>query len=166
MMTFIESFQQELATEAEATKKLLALIPSNQLEFKPHPKSMTLKALATHISEIPGWIKIGLTTTEIDFSGNPYPPKECNSAEDFLVYIDEMIADSKAILEKTKDSDLTATWTMRNGDIIYSVMSKWEVIRHSFNQLIHHRAQLGVYLRLLDIKLPGVYGPSADEMPH
>lgn len=166
MKTFIESFLVELKNEGESTKKLLELIPSDKLDWQPHPKSMTLKALATHISEIPGWIKIGLTTTEINFAKNPYPPKDCNSAQEFLTYIDEMIELSKIELENVTDDFLTETWTMRNADVIYAVMSKWEVIRHSFNQLIHHRAQLGVYFRLLDIKLPGVYGPSADEMPH
>ena len=75
----------------------------------------------------------------------------------------EGLQKAKKELENVTDDFLTETWTMRNADVIYAVMSKWEVIRHSFNQLIHHRAQLGVYLRLLNIPIPGVYGPSADE---
>ncbi|MBI1836326.1 MAG: DinB family protein [Flavobacteriia bacterium] len=166
MKTFIETFIEELKMEGESTKKLLTLIPKEKLDWQPHTKSMTLKALATHISEIPGWIKIGVTTSEINFADNPYPPKDCNSAEEFLDYIDEMILISQNELGKVSDAILTETWVMRNAEIIYAEMSKWEVIRHSFNQLIHHRAQLGVYLRLLDIPLPGVYGPTADELPH
>ena len=99
----------------------------------------------------------------LDFAVTPYQPKACQNANDLLAYLTESEKAAIAALEAAKEEQLTEKWTMRNGEMIFMVMDKWETIRHSFDQLIHHRAQLGVYLRLLDITLPGVYGPSADE---
>jgi uncharacterized damage-inducible protein DinB len=163
MITFMQSFLKELEHESIGTKKMLALVPADKGDWKPHEKSMKLKDLAIHIADMPTWITLGLTTDELDFVKSPYNPKECNGGEELVVYFDKNVEEAKQYLQKAKDSILEETWTLKNGDIVYMQQTKLDTLRHSYCQMVHHRAQLGVYLRLLNIPIPGVYGPSADE---
>jgi uncharacterized damage-inducible protein DinB len=163
MTTFMESFLNELEKESIGTKKMLARVPSDKMDWKPHEKSMKLKDLATHIADLPTWITLGLTTNELDFATAPYNPQNCENGAALVSYYEKNAAEAKEHLLKNDDAILSETWTLRNGDIIYSKLSKLETIRHAYCQIVHHRAQLGVYLRLLNIPIPGVYGPSADE---
>lgn len=163
MITFMESFLKELEHESIGTRKMLALVPADKADWKPHEKSMKLKDLAIHIADMPTWITLGLTTDELDFVKSPYNPKDCNSAEELVAYFDKNVEEAKQHLQKNKDSILEETWTLKNGDIVYMQQTKLDTLRHSYCQMVHHRAQLGVYLRLLNIPIPGVYGPSADE---
>jgi uncharacterized damage-inducible protein DinB len=162
-MNLIEIFKKELEQEAQTTRKMLAIIPDDSYDWQPHPKSMTITRLATHVAEIPGWIAMTLTTDELDFATEGEHVFYSNT-HDVLDYFEKNIADAKAQLEAATEADLQKPWTMRNGEQIYFTQTKAEVIRMSFSQLIHHRAQLGVFLRLLDVPIPGSYGPSADEM--
>jgi uncharacterized damage-inducible protein DinB len=164
MITFMQMFLQELEQESVGTIKMLALVPTDKADWKPHSKSMKLKDLATHIADIPRWITLSITTNELDFATSPYQPEDCNNGEELVNYFNKNAASAKHHLEDNSDEILEKIWTMRNGEVVYMSITKLESIRHSFCQLIHHRAQLGVYLRLLNIPLPGVYGPSADEM--
>lgn len=93
-----------------------------------------------------------------------YKPTPINDTNDLLQLFEKSFTSGKDSLSKAKEEDLLPAWTMRSGEMVHSVMTKYEVIRHAFSQTIHHRAQLGVYLRLLNIPIPGSYGPSADEM--
>ena len=163
MITFMESFLKELEHESIGTRKMLALVASDKADWKPHEKSMKLKDLAIHIADMPTWITLGLTTDELDFVKSPYNPKDCNGGEELVDYFDKNVEEAKQYLQNAKDSILDETWTLKNGDIVYMQQSKLDTIRHSYCQMVHHRAQLGVYLRLLNIPIPGVYGPSADE---
>jgi uncharacterized damage-inducible protein DinB len=163
MITFMESFRKELETESEGTRKMLALVPADKLDWAPHPKSMKMKALATHIADLPLWISLGLNTDELDFNTSPYNPKDCKNAKELVDYYDECAATALSDLKKSKEDVLAKNWVLRGGDTIYMTTTKLETIRHSFSQITHHRAQLGVYLRLLNIPIPGVYGPSADD---
>jgi uncharacterized damage-inducible protein DinB len=163
MITFIESFVKELEHESTGTKKMLALVPAGKGDWKPHEKSMSLKDLATHIADLPGWITLGLTTSELDFATSPYNPQNCDGGEQLVAYYEKNAAEATASLLKSNDAILEEMWTLRNGETVYMKQSKLEVLRHSYCQIVHHRAQLGVYLRLLNIPIPGVYGPSADE---
>lgn len=163
MITFIESLINELEYESIGTKKMLALVPADKADFKPHEKSMKLKDLAIHIADLPTWITLGLTTNELDFATSPYNPIECNGGEELVKCFEKNVAEAKQSLLESKDAILEETWTLRNGDIVYMQQSKLNTLRHSYAQIIHHRAQLGVYLRLLNIPIPGVYGPSADD---
>lgn len=104
-----------------------------------------------------------LTTNGLDFADNPYQPKPINNTGQLVEYFEESLADGKTHLQKATEDQLTHNWTLRNGEQVYSTSSKAEVIRMSFSQIIHHRAQLGVYFRLLNVPIPGSYGPSADE---
>lgn len=164
-MTFIESLQAELEKEAITTRKMLALVPADKFAWQPHPKSMTLQRLATHVAELPSWVDMILATEELDFANNPYEPRVVNNSQDLLAYFNESLERARKSLWKAMDADLLPNWTLRNGEQVYSVEPKHDVIRMAYSQTIHHRAQLGVFLRMLDVPIPGSYGPSADD-PH
>jgi uncharacterized damage-inducible protein DinB len=154
---------QEMEQEAQTTRKMLSRIPDDKFSWKPHEKSMSVKQLATHIAELPSWVSVTLTTSELDFAAQPYEPTDVNITTELLELFEKSLAEGKAHLAKATEDDLVPAWTLRNGEEIYSESSKGEVIRMAFCQTVHHRAQLGVYLRLLNIPVPGSYGPSADE---
>ncbi len=161
-MTFIDFFKQQFVEEGTTTRKMLSRVPGEHFNYKPHPKSMDLKRLATHIADLPGWIHMTFTTDEIDFS-KPYEQPSINNSEDLVAYFESRYKDGLSTLIPENEKLLDKPWTLRNGDNIYGVNPKIEIIRMSLSQQIHHRAQLGVYLRLLNIPIPGSYGPSADE---
>lgn len=163
-MSVIDLLLKEMEQEAQTTRKMLERVPNDKYDWQPHQKSMTIKQLTTHIAELPSWITMGLTTDELDFEANPYQPENITNTADLLALFERSLADGKSSLSQATEEDLLPTWTLRSGDQVYSVFTKYEVIRHAFSQIIHHRAQLGVYLRLLNIPIPGSYGPSADEM--
>jgi uncharacterized damage-inducible protein DinB len=164
MMEIIPLLLKEMDQEAAITRKMLTLVPDDKYDWKPHEKSMTMKQLTVHIAELPSWAGMALTTEGIDFAASPYEPAQVSNNEELISLFEKSAEGSKSTLGNAKEEDLLPTWTLRSGDQIFSVMSKYEVIRHSFAQTIHHRAQLGVYLRLLNIPIPGSYGPSADDM--
>jgi len=163
-MSLINAFAKELERESHTTRKMLERVPVEKFEWQPHPKSMKLGHLASHIAELPSWINMALNTPELDFAANPYSVPPIHSIKELLDYYENNLADGKAELAKAKEEQLSQPWTMRNGSDIYSTEPRGAVIRMALSQTIHHRAQLGVYLRLLDIPIPGSYGPSADEM--
>jgi len=156
----------ELEQEALSTKKLLEIVPNDKFDWRPHPKSMTVRSLVTHIAEIPSWISTGILTDELDLSKTPFTPKEISNTDEVLAFFEESVMKGKSVLVEKNESKLADRWVMKNGDMVFVDQTKAEVIRHSLSQLIHHRAQLGVFLRLLDIPLPGVYGPTADDSKH
>ncbi len=161
-MTFIEFFKQQFIEEAATTRKMLARVPDEQFNYQPHQKSMDMKRLVTHIADLPGWIHMTFTTDEIDFS-QPYEQPKINDHAELMAYFEKRYNDGLSSLVPENEKLLDKPWTLRNGDKIYGTNPKIEIIRMSFSQQIHHRAQLGVYLRLLNIPIPGSYGPSADE---
>jgi uncharacterized damage-inducible protein DinB len=162
-LDIIPSLLKELEMEAVTTRKMLERVPADQFEWQPHPKSMTLKRLATHVAELPSWVSMTLTTDELDFADNPYEAEVINGSADLMEIFEKNLVAGRAQLSKATEELLSENWTLRNGDEIYSVSSKAEVIRMTYCQIVHHRAQLGVFLRLLNIPIPGSYGPSADE---
>ncbi|MXV50682.1 DinB family protein [Pedobacter sp. HMF7647] len=163
-MSQIEIFLKELEQEAVTSRKMLERVPMDKADWKPHEKSMTLGRLSNHVAELPGWIEMALTTNELDFQNNQYEPQVNKTNEDLMRYFETTLEKGRAALAVARESELGKNWTLRNGEEIYSTSTKAEVIRMSLNQIVHHRAQLGVFLRLLDIPIPGSYGPSADEM--
>ena len=163
MITFMESFRKELEHESIATKKMLALVPADKGEWKPHEKSMKMKDLATHIADLPTWITMAINTDGLDFATTPYNPQDCNGGEELVMYYNKNAEEASLLLSKSKDNILEELWTLRNGDVVYMQQNRLETIRHAYCQIVHHRAQLGVYLRLLNIPIPGTYGPSADD---
>ena len=163
-MTMIEMLRKELEQESLTTKKMLSIVPTDKFDWQLHPKSMTVRSLATHVAELPTWVTLALTTDELDFGAQPYDPEVINTTEELLALYERSLDSARATLDKYDDSVLDETWTMRNGDQIYSQASRYETIRHTYCQIVHHRAQLGVNMRLLNIPIPGSYGPSADEL--
>lgn len=163
-MPIIPLLLKEMEQEAQTTRKMLSIIPDDKYDWKPHPKSMTLRQLSTHIAELPTWVSMVVNTSELDFAANPYSPVPISNGKELLVYFEESLADGKANLEKANEAQLNDIWTLRNGDQVYHTSTKYEMLRTCFAQITHHRAQLGVCLRLLDVPIPGSYGPSADEL--
>jgi uncharacterized damage-inducible protein DinB len=162
-MEILDLLRKEYDQEVTMTRKMLERVPEDKWDWKQHEKSMTMKQLTAHLAEIAEWPSIGLHTEVLDFAATPYVPTPINSVPELLSLLDKSIASGKASLQNAKEEDLLPTWTMKYGDQVLLSMSKYEMIRHSLSQQSHHRAQLGVYLRLLDIPIPGTYGPSADE---
>lgn len=162
-MTQLEALKKELEREAVTTRKMLAQVPTDKFDWQPHPKSMTVRRLATHIAELPTWIGMALTTDELDFEKNKYAPVTINTAEELMKHFEDSLEDGRKHIHAGKEEELDKLWTLRSGATIYSTEPKRDVLRMAFSQIIHHRAQLGVFLRLLDIPIPGSYGPSADQ---
>lgn len=163
-MTRLQTFAEEFENEIITTRKFLSIVPHDKFDWKPHPKSMTLLQLATHIAELPSWVTMTFETSELDFATNPYEPPTIQNREELLAYYDQNVKEARNYLTNPEnEAKLDDLWVLRNGQKVYSNRPKAAVIRMSFNQTVHHRAQLGVFLRLLDIPIPGSYGPSADE---
>lgn len=153
----------EMEQEAVTTRKMLERVPDDKYDWQPHPKSMTTRQLATHIAELPTWVNLALTTEELDFASTPYQPVPINNTAELLNYFEKSLAEGQKHLPRAEEEKLDEPWTLRNGEAIYMSTTKAGLIRMAISQTIHHRAQLGVYLRLLNIPIPGSYGPSADE---
>jgi uncharacterized damage-inducible protein DinB len=162
--TIIQYFQHQLKEEAILTRAMLKIVPAGKYDWKPHPKSMTLRQLATHVAEIPGWVQLTIELDVLDYVKTNYQPEPLKTNQDLMNYFETRLAAGTAALNTVDDAILNNKWTMCNGEQIYFTSTKGEVLRMSMSQLIHHRAQLGVFLRLLDMPIPGTYGPSADEM--
>lgn len=163
-MSLNEPLVAELQHEAKTTRKMLERLPQESFAWKPHEKSMTLGRLAGHIAELPSMIIPALTQDELDFGSGDYKPFEPTDVSSLLEKFDKNVADAVELLKTQSDEQLGETWRMRNGEQIFFEMPRSSVIRSmSLNHFIHHRGQLSVYLRLLNIPLPSVYGPTADE---
>ncbi|TBO39745.1 DinB family protein [Pedobacter kyonggii] len=162
-MDIIKLLLKELEAEFNTTKKFLAIVPVDKFDWAPHEKSMKMKSLAVHIADLPSWVSLALTTDGLDFETAPYVEQPAESADDLVKILEKNYALGKAELEKAKEEDLNGRWVLSMGKQVLADYSKYETIRHSLSQTTHHRAQLGVYLRLLDIPIPGSYGPSADD---
>ncbi|MGZ3813410.1 MAG: DinB family protein [Mucilaginibacter sp.] len=163
-MKIIEMLLKELDQEAETTRKMLAQVPNDKYDWQPHPKSMTIRRLATHIADLPSWLELAINDDEFDFASTSHKEPVINDTAALLAFYEESIVKGRAALAGTTETILEEPWTLRNGEHIISVRPKHEIIRMAYCQIVHHRAQLGVFLRLLDVPIPGSYGPSADEM--
>jgi uncharacterized damage-inducible protein DinB len=162
-MPLVDMLLPEFDHEMATTRRLLERVPDDRLSWTPHAKSFTLAQLAQHVATIPMWGTMTLTSNELDLAGGfTNPPAESRAA--LVKLFDENAARARSELTGKTDAELMAPWTLKRGaDIIFS-MPKASVWR-SFvmNHLVHHRAQLSVYLRMQDVPLPAMYGPTADE---
>lgn len=162
-MSIIPMLLKEMEQEAQTTRKMLSRVPADKFNWQPHPKSMSTERLAVHIAELPEWVSLAIHTDGLNFADNPYTPKAVEGTQGLINLLDESLTSGKAALESADEAELEKPWVLSNGDQVLSKTSKAEMIRMAYSQIVHHRAQLGVYLRLLDIPIPGSYGPSADE---
>jgi len=136
----------ELKMEAANTRKILERVPVGKNEWAPHPKSMNLGRLATHVAEIPGWITTTMTTDELDFSQREYKPHIAENPEELVTILNKHVNEAIAALEKSTDEDFNKMWTLRNGEEVYFTLPKKVVLRTlALSHNYHHRAQLGVY---------------------
>jgi uncharacterized damage-inducible protein DinB len=161
-MSQIAALVKEMEEQALITKKFMALVPEDNYDWAPHPKSMKIIDLAAHIAELPAWASMAVTTDELDFAANPYTKEPIKTNAELMRFYEKNFEKGHTDLMKADDAVLTEPWTLRNGETIYSTEPKLDVIRMSYNQVVHHRAQLGVYFRLLGIPVPQSFGPTAD----
>ena len=160
-MKALPDFESEMAS----TRRTLERVPSDKLSWKPHEKSGTLGWLAQHIATMPHWGAVTLTTTELSLDTLP-PPQPTASTEELLATFDKNVAEFREQLEKVSDEDLNQRWICTWGGNTIIDAPRSEVLRVTvLNHIIHHRAQMTMYFRLLGVPVPGLYGPSADEMP-
>ena len=160
-MTLAEQLLPELEHEMATTRRLLERVPSEKGEWKPHAKSFPLGHLAQLVALMPGWIARTVRETEIDLaraSGYSY-----EKTETLVALFDRNVADAKAALQRASDEDMMVTWSLRMGERVLMSLPRGPAVRSHLNHLIHHRGQLTVYLRLVDVPLPSIYGPTADE---
>lgn len=163
-MAYKDALIAELKYESELTKKMLERVPVEKGSWRPHEKSMTLDRLATHVAEIPHWISRIITVDDWDFVVRGFSSLKAQSNEELMQIFNDKLQQAIADLEVMKDEDFDKMWIVRRGDQMRREMPKKVAIRGwGFSHLIHHRGQLSVYLRLLDVPVPGMYGPSADE---
>jgi uncharacterized damage-inducible protein DinB len=165
-MAITDALLPEFDKEMTTTRKLLERVPEDKFAWKPHQKSMSLVELATHLATLPSWGAVTLNQGEIDMGG-ANPNTAVVSRADLLARFDKNVADTRAALAGKSDAEMMAPWSLKqNGQTLFT-MPKTAVWR-SFvvNHLVHHRGQLSVYLRLNDVPVPAMYGPSADEAPN
>ena len=168
-MAISEALLPEFDQEMEGARRTLERVPAEKFGWKPHEKSGTMGWLAGHVATIPTWASVAIGQDELDLEpdGKPYePPPDPTSAKALLETFDKNVAEARAAIAGASDAKLGESWSLaRNGKNMMT-MPRVAVIRgFVLNHLIHHRAQLGVYLRLNDIPVPSIYGPSADENP-
>jgi uncharacterized damage-inducible protein DinB len=166
-MTLAESFLPEFDREMGLTRRVLERVPDGQFGWKPHEKSMTLGRLAEHLTEMPMWLSVAIKESGTDAAGRRPPDyRSPDTRAAVLTTFDKNVADARAALTGRTDAELMASWTLKNHGKEVFTMPKVAVIRgFVLNHMIHHRGQMSVYLRLQNVPVPSVYGPSADEQP-
>ncbi len=162
-MALNQALIAEMKHEAASTRKMLERVPTDKFDWAPHEKSMKLGKLATHVSNLPTWTGFTLNADELDLAGG-VKQFTGTSTEALLKNHDDNIAEAIAVLENTSDEELMKPWTLKSGSHVIFTLPKIQIMRSVvFNHTYHHRGQLSVYLRSLDIPVPGMYGPSADD---
>jgi uncharacterized damage-inducible protein DinB len=151
----------EFDTEMAVTRRVLERVPTDKGQWKPHVKSFSLGHLAQLVSGMPNWITRTLRETSIDLAAGP--GYSYQATETLVGVFDKGVREARAALEAVVGADLDVTWSLEHGEHVLMTMPRGEVTRQHLNHLIHHRGQLTVYLRLLDVPIPSIYGPTADE---
>lgn len=155
--SLLPEFDQEMAT----TRRLLERVPTDQGQWKPHPRSFSIGHLAQLVSWMPGWITNALQETSLDLAGGPRYTYE--STETLLQTFDRNVQEARAAISAARDDDYAEAWSLKMGPQVLMTLPRAVVVRQDISHLVHHRGQLSVYLRLLDIPVPSIYGPTADE---
>jgi uncharacterized damage-inducible protein DinB len=162
-MTIAESLVAKFDRETMITRRLIERIPLEKLDWRPHPKSTTMSGLGRHLAHMIAWAPVALTTAEFDVSARQ-PMPATTSVDDILAIYDANVAATRSLIRDKTDDELTSEWVLTAGGRQLIRLTKAEVISSMvLHHLIHHRGQLSVYLRLNDVPVPAIYGPSADE---
>ena len=163
-MSICETLAAELQQEAKTTRRLLERVPEASFGWKPHEKSMSLGRLAGHVAELPSLVVAALSGDELDFAAGGFQPFNPSSTAELVEKFDANIKAATEALKNQPDERMGEKWKLRSGDHVLFEMPRALVVRFvGLNHVVHHRGQLSVYLRLLDVPLPSIYGPSADE---
>jgi uncharacterized damage-inducible protein DinB len=163
-MSLSAAFIVELQQEARVTRKMLERLPAEEFDWKPHEKSMTLGGLAVHVAEMTGWITETVNSDALDFAAMDYKPLKPQTTAEVLEYYEGEIGKAINALQTASDEHLMQNWTLKNGETVFFTMPRVQVLRGMcLNNIVHHRGQLSVYMRMKDVPVPAIYGPSADE---
>ena len=160
-MPISETLLPEFDAEMKTTRRVLERVPTDKGEWKPHQKSFSLAHLAQLVAWMPGWLTNMVKETKLDLSASPKYSNE--KTETLLAMFDKNVAEARAAIAATKDADYDINWSLTSGEQVFMTSTRWDVVRQTINHLVHHRGQLTVYLRLLDVPVPSIYGPTADE---
>jgi uncharacterized damage-inducible protein DinB len=160
-MTIADTLLPEFDREMAVTRRLLERVPADRGRWKPHPKSFALGHLAQLVAWMPGWITNTLRETALDLATAPGYSFE--TTETLVGLFDENVRDARRAIAESRDEDYAVSWSLKHGEQVLFAAPRGTVVRTHINHLIHHRGQLSVYLRLNDIPLPPMYGPTADE---
>jgi uncharacterized damage-inducible protein DinB len=155
--TLLPEFDQEMAT----TRRVIERVPTDKGKWKPHAKSFPLGHLTQLVAMMPGWLTNALTETSLnllEYRGYTY-----ETTEDLLKVFDKHVKEARDVISKSKDSDYRVPWSLRRGEQVFFTAPRAVIVRQTINHLVHHRGQLTVYLRLIDVPVPSIYGPTADE---
>jgi uncharacterized damage-inducible protein DinB len=166
-MPMIDALLPEFDHEMATTRRVLERVPDDRLDWRPHAKSWNMGALATHLVTVPGWAVQTFNVDELDINpggGKFEPPKEAKSRSELLARFDESVAAGRAALAAASDMKMCEQWSLLSGGTRLMTLPRAAVLR-SFvlSHVIHHRAQLALYLRMNDVPVPSIYGPSADD---
>ena len=163
-MSLNQALTNEVIHELENSRKVISAFKNEQLDYKPDEKSMSVKQLTSHVAELHHWIISVLTTNQLDFQTD-YKPLNLGSIEEIVAHLEQSLEASKQALAAVTDAGWNDTWSLKSGAHVIMAASRYAMLRNIvLNHIIHHRGQLTVYLRLLHNYVPGVYGPSADDM--
>lgn len=163
-MSIGERLLPELDHEMAGTRKVLERVPLESYDWAPHPKSFSLGRLANHLAGLLRWGSVAMSSQEFDFAQGGFSPSSFRTGNELLAGFDANLAATRAAIAGAADEAFGEPWTLRNGEHLIFTMPRIAVLRNMvFNHNIHHRGQMTVYLRLLDVPVPGLYGPSADE---
>ena len=165
-MSFTERLLKELDAELPVTRRVLERVPDERGEWKPHEKSFPMAHLAQLVARMPGWIVPVVDQDNLDFApegGPPMPGYSIEATATLLADFDRNAAAARAAVARFRDDQCNEPWALKAGGQVLMQTTRYEMLRQSINHLVHHRAQLGVYLRMCDVPVPSMYGPTADE---
>ena len=163
-MSIAESLLPEFDEEMAATRRVLERVPDGRIDWTPHEKSMPLGRLASHVAEIPDWGANAVGQEGLSFDPATFVPRNLKTTAENLALFDGAVKAARAALAAAPDADFAKPWSLKMGDKVMFTHTRGAVYRRfCISHMVHHRAQLGVYLRLLGVALPGIYGPTADE---
>ena len=160
-MSIAEILLPEFDQEMAATRRVIERVPSEKAKWKPHEKSFTLGHLTQLVANMPGWLTNAVSETSLNLLD--YPGYTYETTEGLLKTFDKHVKAARAVISKASDSDFSVPWSLRRGDQVFFTLPRAAVVRQHINHLVHHRGQLTVYLRLIDVPVPSIYGPTADE---
>ena len=161
-MAINEGFIKEVEQEAKATREMLRRIPAETFDWKPHEKSMTMKRLCVLIADMFGWLQFEIDEDELDFAKG-YDMPDPKTTNELVEFFEKRLTDGLTALRGAGDARFSEGWKLRRGENVFMDTTKLEIVRQTINHMVHHRGQLSVFMRLKEISVPPIYGPTADE---